>query len=86
MLLLSAWYVSCKLGNHPEICLKPQKAAQHFCWGLAQLLTSLVYSLDAWPQKVQLFEYTSSLVGALHTSGCCLAQKYVTAVVWGLGV
>ncbi len=51
MMLLSAWYVSRKLGNHPEVCLKPQKAAKHFCWGLAQLLTSLVYSLDAWPQR-----------------------------------
>ena len=66
MMSLSAWYVSRKLNNHPEIRSKHQKAAEHFCWGLAQLLIFLVYSLYAWPPKMQLFEYASSLVAALR--------------------
>ncbi len=49
-----------KLGNHPEKRQKHQKAAKHLCWGLAQLLTSLVRSLGAWPQKMQLFKCTSA--------------------------
>ncbi len=76
-------YASRKLGNHPEVHLNHQKAAKHFRWGPAgqlyswptqelrsnRLMTSLVYSLDAWPKKMQLFEQMSGQVAALRILG-----------------